>query len=130
MRAAATEAGWRASGKRLVILIGDAPPHRHEAEELLRLVTGFRNRGGQVTTLDVSDEANPALLEARLQRRVNRSMYRGSPSYDFVRIAEAGGGDAATLDGDLRLVRRVVTLIFGNAFSDDLRMALAAMETS
>ncbi len=130
MRAAATEAGWRASGKRLVILIGDAPPHRHEAEELLRLVAGFRSRGGQVTTLDVSDEANPALLEARLERKVNRAMYRGGPSYEFVRIAEAGGGDAATLDGDLRLVRRVVTLIFGNAFSDDLRMALAAMEAS
>ena len=130
MRAAATEVGWRASGKRLVILIGDAPPHRHEADELLRLVADFRNRGGQVTTLDVSDEANPALLEARLQRTVNRAMYRGSPSYDFQRIAEAGGGDAATLDGDLRLVRRVVTLIFGNAFSDDLRMALAAMEAT
>ena len=128
MRVAANEAGWRASGKRLVILIGDAPPHRHEAEELLRLVAGFRNQGGQVTALDVSDEANPALLEARLRRKVNRAMYRGSPSYDFTRIAEAGGGDAATLDGDLRLVRRVVTLIFGNAFSDDLRMALDAME--
>ena len=130
MRAAATEVGWRASGKRLILLIGDAPPHRHDAEALLRLVAGFRNQGGQVTTLDVSDEANPALLEARLQRKVNRAMYRGSPSYDFVRIAEAGGGDAATLDGDLRLVRRLVTLIFGNAFSDDLHMALAAMEAS
>lgn len=130
MRAAAAESDWRASGKRLVILIGDAPPHRHEAEELLRLVAGFRSRGGQVTTLDVSDEANPALLEARLQRKVNRAMYRGTPSYDFVRIAEAGGGDAATLDGDLRLVRRIVTLIFGNAFSDELRMALAVMEAS
>ncbi len=128
MRVAANEAGWRASGKRLVILIGDAPPHSHEAEELLRLVAGFRNRGGQVTTLDVSDEANPALLEARLRRKVNRAMYRGSPSYDFTRIAEAGGGDAATLDGDLRLVRRVVTLIFGTAFSDDLRMALDALD--
>ncbi len=130
MRVAAAEAGWRASGKRLVILIGDAPPHRHEAEELLRLVARFRSRGGQVTALDVSDEANPALLEARLRRKVNRTLYRGSPSYDFMRIAEAGGGDAATLDGDLRLARRVVTLIFGNAFSDDLRLALAAMEAS
>ena len=130
MRAAATDVGWRASGKRLIILIGDAPPHRHEAEELLRLVTDLRSRGAQVSTLDVSDEANPALLEARLQRTVNRAMYRGGPSYDFVRIAEAGGGDAATLDGDLRLTRRIVTLIFGTAFNDDLRMALAAMESA
>ncbi len=129
MQVATRQAGWRSSGKRLIILIGDAPPHREEVDALIRLVSSFRQSGGQITALDISDEANPALLEARLQRRVNRAMYRGTPSYDFSLIAEAGGGDAATLDGDIRLTRRLVTLIFGNAYSSDLAMALNAMET-
>jgi hypothetical protein len=129
LRAGVTEAGWRPSGKRLLILIGDAPPHRHEVAALERLVSGFRAAGGQITTLDVSDEANPVLLEARLGRRVNRSLYRGAPSYDFQRIAELGGGDAATLDGELRLTRRLVNLIFGERFAAELALALEAMES-
>ena len=128
MESAIRDSGWRSSGKRLIILIGDAPPHREESAALIRLVTSFHQNGGEITTLDISDEANPALLEARLQRAVNRSMYRGTPGYDFTLIAQAGGGEAATLDGDIRLTRRLVTLIFGNTFSDDLAMALDAME--
>jgi hypothetical protein len=111
-----------------VILIGDAPPHRDEADPLLRLVDGFHAAGGQVTTLDVSDEANPALLEARLGRPVNRAMYRSAPAYDFRRIAERGGGDAATLDGELRLTGRLVNLIFGERYAAELALALQALE--
>jgi hypothetical protein len=77
----------------------------------------------------VSDEANPALLEARLGRRVNRALYRSAPSYDFQRIAELGGGDAATLDGELRLTRRLVNLIFGERYAAELALALEAMES-
>lgn len=129
LRTGVLEAGWRPAGKRLMILVGDAPPHRDEVSTLERLVTGFRADGGQITTLDVSDEANPALLEARLGRRVNRSLYRGAPSYDFQRIAELGGGDAATLDGELRLTRRLVNLIFGQRYAAELALALEAMES-
>jgi hypothetical protein len=128
MRAGIERGGWRPAGKRLVILIGDAPPHRDESDELLRLVSRFHADGGQVTSLDVSDEANPALLEARLGRKVNRNLYRGEPSYDFARIAERGGGDAATLDGELRLTRRLVNLIFGQRYAGELALALEAIE--
>ena len=123
-----TEAGWRATGKRLIILIGDAPPHREDVDPLLRLVARFHSGGGQVTTLDVSDDANPELLEARLGRPVNRNLYRATPSFDFSLIAEVGGGDAATLDGELHLTRRLVNLIFGDSFNDDLLLALNAID--
>ena len=129
LRTGIVDAGWRPAGKRLMILVGDAPPHRDEVAALERLVTGFRAAGGQITTLDVSDEANPALLEARLGRRVNRALYRSAPSYDFQRIAELGGGDAATLDGELRLTRRLVNLIFGQRYAAELALALEAMES-
>ena len=129
VRTGVEEAGWRRAGKRLLILIGDAPPHRDEADQLLRLVAGFHADGGQVTTLDVSDEANPVLLEARLGRAVNRGLYRGTPGYDFLKIAEHGGGDAATLDGELRLTRRLVNLIFGQRYAAELSLALEAIES-
>ena len=128
VRAGVQQSGWRATGKRLLILVGDAPPHRDETGELYRLVGNFHAGGGQVTTLDVSDEANPVLLESRLGRKVNRNMFRAAPSYDFARIAELGGGDAATLDGELRLTRRLVNLIFGSRFAPELALALEAIE--
>jgi len=130
MKTAVGESGWRTSGKRLIILIGDAPPHREESDALIRLASSFHQAGGEISALDVSDEANPALLEARLQRRVNRNLYRATPGYDFNLIAHAGGGDAVTLDGDIRLTRRLVTLIFGDGFSDELAMALEALESA
>jgi Mg-chelatase subunit ChlD len=129
VRTGVQEAGWRRAGKRLLILIGDAPPHRDEADQLLRVVAGFHADGGQVTTLDVSDEANPVLLETRLGRAVNRDLYRGAPAYDFLQIAEHGGGDAATLDGELRLTRRLVNLIFGQRYAAELSLALEAIES-
>ena len=129
MQTAVRDSGWRSSGKRLIILIGDAPPHRDELNALLQLVSSFHKGGGEITVLDISDDANPALLEARLKRKVPRAMYRGIPSYDFNLIAQAGGGDAVTLDGDIRLIRRLVTLIFGDAYSEDLAIALDAVES-
>ena len=68
-------------------------------------------------------------MQKGLKRKVPRAMYRGIPSYDFNLIAQAGGGDAVTLDGDIRLIRRLVTLVFGDAFSEDLGIALDAVES-
>ena len=123
------QSGWRPDARRLIILIGDAPPHQEKIRRTLALARSFHAIGGQITTLDVSDDANPRLLESRLGRPVNRGMFSATPSYAFRQIAEAGGGDAATLDQDVRLTRRLVKLVFGDRFGDEIEPLLAALET-
>jgi len=127
LRAAIEDAGWRSTAKRLIILIGDAPPHERNFERLKREVAGFARRGGQITTLDVSHEANPELTEAAVGRKVNRAFFRNAPMTEFKLIAAAGGGDAATLDGDVRLTRRLVVLIMGERFAREMHALLEAL---
>ncbi len=127
VRRAIDEAGWRASAKRLVIVIGDAAPHESELARLRSAIEDFTLAGGQLSTLDVSHEANPALTEAKVGRKVNRALYRNQPLYEFRVLADAGGGDAATLDGDVRLTRRLITLIMGDRFATEMRALLEAI---
>lgn len=127
VRVAVEEAGWRSSAKRLIILIGDAPPHERDFDALKARVQQFARDGGQITTLDVSHEANPALTEARVGREVNRVFFRDAPMTAFRIIASAGGGDAATLDGDVRLTRRLVVLIMGQQFASEMQALLEAL---
>ena len=89
--------------------------------EVMRLVEGFHSLGGSVSTLDVSEQANPHLLEAKRGRKVKMSLYRNRPMDDFLMIGQAGRGDAGTLDGDVRLTRRLVRLIMGDEFAVELQ---------
>ena len=42
-------------------------------------------------------------------------------------IAEAGGGTAATMDGDIRITRQLVSLIMGGQFSAEMSLLLAGL---
>lgn len=128
LRVAFQKSGWRISAKKVVIVIGDAPPHTKNREKVLSLSRQFATQQGQVSTLDVSHEANPALLEAVVGRSVNHDIYRNRPIYDFLQIAEAGGGVAATMDGDIKVTRQLVSLIMGGRFSDETALLLEGLE--
>ncbi len=121
------ESGWRVGAKRIIIIIGDAPPHNENIPKIIADAKQFAASGGQVTTLDVSHEANPELVEATLGRPVKRVFYRDAPMYEFQLIAEAGAGDASTLDGDIRITRRLVALIMGKKFAAEMTALLEAI---
>ena len=125
--AAVNRAGWRPGAKRVVLLIGDAPPHENELGSTLALARELQRDGGQLSTLDVSNDANPALIEASLGRAVNRALYRDRPMMQFESIAEAGGGSAATMDGDIHITRQLVTLIMGGQFPTEMRLLLEGL---
>ena len=110
--------------RRIIIVVGDAPLRDGQLAKVVRMVEQFRRGGGTVSTLDVSDQANPHLLEAKIGRKVARSMYRGAPMHDFLVIGEAGRGDAATLDGDVKLTRRLIKLIMGDQFANEMQALL------
>ena len=123
----AADANWRPGAKRVVVIIGDAPPHQDSFDRLLALTRDLVIQGGQVSTLDVSNDSNPALIEASLGRTVNRALYRNKPMLQFQAIADAGGGRAATMDGDIVVARQLVSLVMGGQFSAEMALLLEAL---
>jgi hypothetical protein len=115
---------WRSGARKIIILIGDAPPDEDRLPAVVREVERFAGAGGVVSTLDVSDQSNPAVVEARVGRKVNRALYRNESMYQFRNIADAGNGDAATLEGEVTLTRRLVTLIMGDQFAREMQALL------
>ncbi|MBI5616269.1 MAG: VWA domain-containing protein [Gammaproteobacteria bacterium] len=118
------ETGWQAGARRIVILVGDAGPHRDDMSTIVKKVERFAASGGIVSTLDVSDEANPSMVENRVGRKVNRALYRSEPMYEFRLIADAGNGDAATLEQESSLTKRLIILIIGDQFARQMQALL------
>ena len=118
------ESGWRAGARRIMIIVGDAPPRPGKLNGLIRRIENFAAIGGTVSTLDIGPQANPGLIEAQIGRAVNRKLYRGRPLYEFQIMADAGGGDASTLDGDVKITKRLITLIMGEQFANEMRALL------
>lgn len=124
LKVAIEESGWRLGARRLIILIGDAPIKDDQLGKVVRMVESFVRRGGTVSTLDVSDQANPHLLEAKLGRKVARALYRSAPMHAFLVIGEAGQGDTATLEGEVKLTKRLIKLIMGDQFANEMQALL------
>ncbi len=127
VKVAIDDGGWRLGAKKVIIVLGDAPPHRDAVSRLLSISKAFAGGGGQISTLDVSRNANPALLEAMLGRSVNRAFYTDKPMLDYQLLAEAGGGIAATLDGDVKITRQLVSLIMGGQFAREMALLLEGL---
>ena len=124
IKTAIDDSGWRPGARKIIIVIGDAPMREGQARKVVRLVESFKHTGGTLSALDVSDQANPHLLESQLGRAVSRDLYRNAPMADWLVLGEAGGGDTATLDGDTKLTRRLVKLIMGDQFANEMQSLL------
>lgn len=120
----AEQAAWRTGARRIMILIGDAPPSEDNIDAAIRAVSRFAGTGGVVSALDVSDQSNPSVVEAQVGRKVNHALYRNEPMYQFRNIADAGNGDAGTLEGENSVTRRLVTLIMGDKFAHEMKALL------
>jgi len=116
--------GWRIGARKIIILMGDAPVRQERLDDVVQMVRQFSHSGGIVSTLDVSEQANPQLLEARVGRELPRHLYRNAPMSEFLTIGEAGQGDAATLDGEIRLTKRLIKLIMGDRFAAEMQALL------
>ncbi len=129
LRAAIDKAGWTRDTKKVIVIIGDAPPHPEEMAEALALAQQFRKRGGSVTTVDVSFDANPQIAAARLGKRVDELATVGNRGVlpEFRLVALAGGGDASSLEGDVRVVRQLALLIFGKRWAEAVEPLLGEL---
>jgi hypothetical protein len=79
--------------------------------------------------VDVSFDANPSIAAARLGKSVDelQTLTHRGVLPEFLGIAQAGGGDGATLEGDRRVVRQLAVLIFGQRWADAVRPLLGTL---
>ncbi|MBL8751029.1 MAG: VWA domain-containing protein [Planctomycetes bacterium] len=110
--AAAFGQRWGSNARRVVVLAGDAPPHREDVQATLTAVKTFVRDGRSfVHTLVTSPQnAGPDTREA------------------FESIARAGKGTCAGIDSRDRVLQRVLTLAFGREFDQDVTAVVRAVE--
>lgn len=128
LRDAEGQIAWRPGAQRVVIVIGDAPPHRHETGEAAEIAERMRSRGARLSLLDSRVEANRAMLgrASPNERKVDLMAQGAMP--EFRRLARLGGGVAATLAAERQLMKTLALLIFDDRFHDELAPFLANLE--
>ncbi len=102
----AVDQRWTPGARRVIVLAGDAPPHVRELRALLDSVRRFSNlAGSSVHTLLTNGE-------------------RSGAAESFARIAQLGHGLCCPIEDQQRLLRKVLTLSFGNEFEQDIDAVL------
>jgi hypothetical protein len=120
--------GWRSGAQRVVIIIGDAPPHGRELGEAADIAERFKSRGGRLSLLDSRVEANRALLGRGDPTGSGVDLIKKGVMPVFRRLARLGGGTAATLAAERQLMKTLALLIFDDRFHDELAPFLANLE--
>ncbi len=111
LRVAVSEFNWEKNSKKIILLIGDAPPHKQDMLKARELVEKFRNQmGGMVATLDTSIRS--------LQPVDPQSRQTVMP--EFRQLAEAGGGESALMLDEVKVIRQMVVLAFGTKWESYL----------
>lgn len=100
LKRAFTELSWRPISTKVVVLIGDAPPHVGEGESSIQLVERARE----------SAELTTHVIQAR-----------GKPVAHFPEIAKAGGGRCVDLAEGDSLVAQIAGLTLGDQYEDEFR---------
>jgi hypothetical protein len=111
LRVAVTEFNWDKNSKKIILLIGDAPPHKNEMQKAQELAKTFRNRmSGMVATLDTSMRS--------LQPADPKNRQTVMP--EFRQLAESGGGESALMIDEAKVIRQMVILAFGTKWEQYL----------
>jgi hypothetical protein len=111
LRVAIDEFNWKKKSKKIILLIGDAPPHAKDMEKTIKLINKFQNKmHGTVSTLDTS---------TRTFKPVDGSINKKVID-EFKIIAEAGNGESSRLENEEKVIRQMVTLVFGTRWESCL----------
>lgn len=131
LREAIENMAWGEKSKKIILLIGDAPPHPEDLAETLRLVEHFRrDLGGKIAVIDTRrpDRQWSARYETRMPEELRdfsteqfrHSMDDSDVLDEFRAIAQAGGGEFARLQEDDRVIRDMLLLVFGSQWENYL----------
>ncbi len=118
--------GFRENAFRVVVVVGDAPPHPESMLRLLKRVRNFHKSGGVLTLLDVSLRSNPEVL--RRVYGMKASSGGGELIPEYQELADAGGGEVVNLMGTSQVARNIAVAIFGTQWRDWLLPFLGGLE--
>lgn len=111
LRVAIDELNWKKRSKKIILLIGDAPPHQQDMPKTRKLIEKFKKKmGGMVATLDTSRQSFVA-ASGEKQKKVME---------EFKLFAELGGGESARLINEEKVIRQMVVLVFGTRWESCL----------
>jgi hypothetical protein len=121
MRTAIQELEWRKYAHRVIVLVPSSPPHSAEREKLHKLVETFHADKGMVHTIDLVD-----VMHRNYEIELHKSMYGKAPDEItplpaflremqgyFEQLADAGGGEAITLQNETDLTQELMIAAFG-----------------
>jgi hypothetical protein len=128
LEAAFQELNWRKNSKKVVILVGNSPPHPWEVDGVHRIVREFRKQGGFVSTIDVTQRAHDIWDQQMWRSLHGKKPYEPSPMPEFYKevaksygeIAKLGGGEMILLGQGKVLVRSIVELTFGSRWKTEM----------
>ncbi|MHC5212217.1 MAG: vWA domain-containing protein [Planctomycetota bacterium] len=111
LRVATEQLSWRDGTRRVVILVGDAPPHEDDEGATMQLVRSFsRDAHSAVSALFTTEDA-----EGRLTERETR----GRAAME--KIARTGGGILSSLAESVNLRDRILDASFGSEWMEEIR---------
>ena len=125
VRVAIQDMEWRKKAKKVILVIGDAPPHKKDVDGCVRMIRDFReNNNGQLCVLDMRA---PGHMSMEYYKSVILPNIRGDShveSYDFYTdnekvmadfqmLAAAGGGEGARVHDEKKVIKHMLVLIFG-----------------
>ena len=111
LRVAIEDLNWNAKSKKIILLIGDAPPHQKDMEKTIRLIEKFRKKmGGVVSTLDTSLHSSERASGGEQKKVLN----------EFKLIADIGGGESSRLVDEEKVIKQMVLLAFGTRWEECL----------
>ncbi len=98
---------WHKQARRVVILIGDAPPHPKNLQRLEDMVQGFAKDGRSfLHTIVTAAQVNEPVDQSTLQT--------------FGDLAQNGSGECLTFADEGKILRSVLALAFGRKYSRSL----------
>ena len=104
---AALQLRWGSGAQRVVVLVGDAPPHPSTEGVIMNKLKAFASDGRSHVHAIVTSESGIANVPADTKAA-------------FEKIAKAGRGVCIPFDDEETVLRQVLSLAFGHAFRRDL----------
>lgn len=133
LKKAIDEMPWGEESKKFILLIGDAPPHAEDMYDTIQLVEKFRTQmGGKIAVIDTRPVSRSRrTAEGTRSHEESRDFSTERTSYssdgvendvldEFLEISQAGGGEAARLQNDEKVIRDMLLLVFGSQWENYL----------
>jgi hypothetical protein len=119
---------WKPYAKKVIVLVGDSPPHKEDFEPLIAMIHKFKDENGTFNTVDVAAEEHER-FEREFWLKVHReeppkisplpAFYRQTQAAYRV-LATAGGGAMRSLSKDAHINQQVLILAFGEQWQNQV----------